>query len=96
MEVDLDLAKQALEQHICSKSTLNLKQAAAGVISVVNSNMIRAIRVISVERGYDPREFTLMAFGGAGPLHACEVAQEMGISTVLIPLLPVPCVLLDF
>lgn len=85
MEVDLDLAKQALEQHICSKSTLNLKQAAAGVISVVNSNMIRAIRVISVERGYDPREFTLMAFGGAGPLHACEVAQEMGISTVLIP-----------
>lgn len=85
MDVDLELAKKALQEHICEKSGLTLKQAAAGVISVVNSNMIRAIRVVSVERGYDAREFTLMAFGGAGPLHACEVAREMGISTVLIP-----------
>lgn len=85
MEVDIELSKRALTEHICNKSALNLKEAAAGIISVVNSNMIRAIRVISVERGYDPREFTLMAFGGAGPLHACEVAQEMGIHTVLIP-----------
>ncbi|AOT69839.1 hydantoinase/oxoprolinase family protein [Geosporobacter ferrireducens] len=85
MKVDLQLAQKALTEHICSKSTLTLKEAAAGVISVVNSNMIRAIRMVSVERGYDPREFTLMAFGGAGPLHACEVAQEMGIHHVLIP-----------
>ncbi|SNS16004.1 N-methylhydantoinase A [Anaerovirgula multivorans] len=85
MEVDLELAQKALTEHICSKSTLSLMEAAAGVISVVNSNMIRAIRMVSVERGYDPREFTLMAFGGAGPLHACEVAQEMGIKNVLIP-----------
>lgn len=85
MEVDLELAKKALTEHICNKSDLKLQEAAAGIISVVNSNMTRAIRVVSVERGYDPREFTLMAFGGAGPLHACEVAQEMGITTVLIP-----------
>ncbi|KUO75836.1 MAG: hydantoin utilization protein A [Clostridia bacterium BRH_c25] len=85
MEVDFELAKKALAEHVCDKSTLSLQEAAAGVISVVNSNMIRAIRVVSVERGYDVREFTLMAFGGAGPLHACEVAQEMGIITVLIP-----------
>ncbi len=85
MEVDLQLARKALQEEICNKSTLNEQQAAAGVISVVNSNMIRAIRVVSVERGYDAREFTLMAFGGAGPLHACEVARDMGIQSVLIP-----------
>lgn len=85
MEIDRSLAVKAIDEHICQHSTLNLQEAAAGIISVVNSNMIRAIRVVSVERGYDPREFTLMAFGGAGPLHACEVAQKMGIHAVLIP-----------
>ncbi|MFK9093846.1 hydantoinase/oxoprolinase family protein [Bacillus salipaludis] len=85
MEIDRHLAETAIDEHICRHSTLNLQEAAAGIISVVNSNMIRAIRVVSVERGYDPREFTLMAFGGAGPLHACEVAQKMGIHSVLIP-----------
>lgn len=85
MDVDLELAKKAIRESISQKSTLDLKQAAAGIISVVNSNMTRAIRVVSVERGYDAREFTLMAFGGAGPLHACEVARDMGITTVLLP-----------
>lgn len=85
MAVDLKLAEQAIRGSICDHSTLNLKQAAAGIISVVNSNMTRAIRVVSVERGHDAREFTLMAFGGAGPLHACEVARDMGITSVLIP-----------
>lgn len=85
MEVYPELARQAVEEQICRPSDLTLAQAAAGIISVVNSNMTRAIRVVSVERGYDAREFTLMAFGGAGPLHACEVAQDMGITSVLIP-----------
>lgn len=85
MDVDIELAKKAIKAHICDRSDLNLTKAAAGIISVVNSNMVRAIRVVSVERGYDPREFTLMAFGGAGPLHACEVAYEMGITHVLMP-----------
>ena len=62
-----------------------MDEAANGIISVVNSNMMRAIRVVSVEKGYDVREFSLMAFGGAGPLHACEVSQELGIRSVLIP-----------
>ena len=83
MDVDLGLAEKAIKENICDKSSLDLKQAAAGIISVVNSNM--AIRVVSVERGYDAREFTLMAFGGAGPLHACEVARDMGITSVLLP-----------
>lgn len=85
MDVDRSLAEKAIRTHICDKSGLTLERAAAGIVSVVNSNMVRAIRVVSVERGYDPREFTLMAFGGAGPLHACEVAQDMGIRQVLIP-----------
>lgn len=85
MDVNLQLAKDALVAEVCDKSNLNIEDAAAGVISVVNSNMIRAIRVVSVERGYDVREFTLMAFGGAGPLHSCEVARELGITQVLIP-----------
>lgn len=85
MDVDRSLAEQAIRTNICDKAGLTLERAAAGIVSVVNSNMVRAIRVVSVERGYDPREFTLMAFGGAGPLHACEVAQDMGIRQVLIP-----------
>ena len=85
MAVHLDKAYQALEEHICSKSELSRDEAANGIITVVNSNMVRAVRSVSVEKGYDVREFTLMAFGGAGPLHACEVAQELGIREVIIP-----------
>jgi N-methylhydantoinase A len=57
----------------------------AGVIEVVNAEMLRALRVVSVERGHDPRDFALVAFGGAGPLHACALAEELGIGTVLVP-----------
>src|SRR5439155_15489188 len=55
------------------------------VVEVVNAEMLRALRVVSVERGHDPREFALVAFGGAGPLHACALAEELGIRTVLVP-----------
>ena len=57
----------------------------AHVIDIVNAEMLRALRVVSVERGHDPREFALVAFGGAGPLHACALAEELGIETVLVP-----------
>ena len=57
----------------------------ADVISVVNAEMLRALRLVSVERGTDPRDFALVAFGGAGPLHACDLADELGCSTVLVP-----------
>jgi len=59
--------------------------AARGVIRVVNANMERAIRVITVERGYDPRDFALLAFGGAGPMHACELALDLGIRHIVLP-----------
>ena len=66
-------------------------RAAAAVIDVVNANMARALRVISVERGHDPARFTLVAFGGAGPLHACDLADALGIPAALVP--PSPGVL---
>jgi N-methylhydantoinase A len=58
---------------------------AAAIVRVANSNMERAIRAVSVERGEDPREFPLVAFGGCGGLHACEIAEELGITTVIVP-----------
>ncbi len=61
---------------------------AAGIVEIVNVNMMGAVRVVTVERGEDPREFALAAFGGAGPLHAAEVAREIGIKTVIVPLCP--------
>jgi N-methylhydantoinase A len=85
MELVIENAYAAIDEHITAKVGLNRPSAANGIISVVNSNMVRAIRSVSVERGYDVREFTLLAFGGAGPLHACEVADQLGIREVLIP-----------
>jgi N-methylhydantoinase A len=66
------------------------EQALGGIdpeeaIAVVNAEMLGALRLVSIERGHDPREFALVAFGGAGPLHACALAEELGIGTVLVP-----------
>ncbi len=63
-------------------------QAAAGIVAVANASMERALRVVSVERGFDPRDFTLVAFGGAGPLHACDLAAALSIRRVLVPRYP--------
>jgi N-methylhydantoinase A len=59
--------------------------APAAVVEVVNAEMLRALRVVSVERGHDPREFALVAYGGAGPLHACALAEELGMEAVVVP-----------
>ena len=85
MSIDEKRSILAIKKAICQKTDLSIEDAAAGIVTVVNSNMVRAIRMVSVERGYDPRQFTLVAFGGAGPLHACEVAEEIGIRQVLFP-----------
>jgi N-methylhydantoinase A len=67
---------------------LSLEEFAAGMIRVVNATMEKAIRVVSIERGYDPRDFALVAFGGAGGLHACELADALSIPRVIVPALP--------
>ncbi len=87
MKLDVERTRAYMEE-LARRLNLPLATAAWGVIRVVNSNMERAIRTISVERGYDPRRFTLVAFGGAGPLHACELAAALRIPRVLVPLHP--------
>ncbi|PKB65408.1 MAG: hypothetical protein BZY80_00290 [SAR202 cluster bacterium Io17-Chloro-G2] len=77
-----------LASGVASQIGAGIQNAALGIIRVVNSNMERAIRTISLERGYDPREFTLVPFGGAGPMHCCELAQELAIPRILVPARP--------
>ena len=79
-----DLAEKALGA-LGEKVGLGAEETALGIVRVADAEMARALRVISVERGLDPRDFALLAFGGAGGLHACTLAEELGMSTVLIP-----------
>jgi N-methylhydantoinase A len=78
-------ARNAIDQELCAPLNIDLFQAAAGILDIVNTNMLGAVRVISVEQGEDPREFALVAFGGAGPLHAADIARHMGIRHVIVP-----------
>ncbi len=87
MTVRQDLARAAIGR-LADQLGLGLMETAQGIISVVTANMARAIRVISVQRGHDPRDYTLMAFGGAGPLHAARLALELDMKRVLVPRYP--------
>ena len=88
MRLEPERAWKAIEEKVAQPLGLDVVEAAEGILTIVNSNMVLATRVVSVERGYDPRDFTLVAFGGAGPLHATEVAAELGARRVLIPEAP--------
>jgi len=66
----------------------DVERAAAGIAALVDAEMAKVLRIVSVERGYDPRDFTLLAFGGGGPLHACAVAGDIGVARVVVPPLP--------
>jgi N-methylhydantoinase A len=85
MTMHADRARQVLEDELVPALKVDLVRAAAGVVEIINVNMMGAVRVISVEQGVDPRDFTFVAFGGAGPLHAADVARNMGIRNVLVP-----------
>ena len=85
MKLDEAAAKRGIEERLAKPLGLSMEEAAWGVHTVVNSNMRRAIRLATVERGKDPRRYTLVGFGGAGPVHASRLAREMGISRVLLP-----------
>jgi N-methylhydantoinase A len=86
---EVELARDASETALSglgARLGLDTIQAAMGVVAVANAEMVRALRVVSVERGLDPRDFTLVAFGGAGGMHACALAEELGIQRILVPL----------
>jgi N-methylhydantoinase A len=84
MKIDQAKAKAAIER-LAAQLKLEPMATAQGILSVVTANMAKAIRVISVQRGHDPREYTLVAFGGAGPLHASRLARELDIPRILVP-----------
>jgi N-methylhydantoinase A len=88
MKLSPRLAQEAVERELARRLNLTNAEAALGMIEIANSNMIEAIRLISVQRGFDPRDFALVAFGGAGPLHANAIAAELEIPRVIIPLSP--------
>jgi N-methylhydantoinase A len=84
MPIRQDLSKASI-QRLADQLGLGVMETAQGILSVVTANMARAIRVISVQRGHDPRDFTLMAFGGGGPLYAARLAKELDMKRVLVP-----------
>lgn len=88
MRIRRDLSERAIRVRTCGRLGLDVVQAAAGIVEIVNSTMAKILRIVSVERGYDPREFTLMAFGGAGPMHACALAEDLGIPRIVVPINP--------
>lgn len=85
MAVDIDAAKRAIQATIASPLGLSWEDAASAIIEVATASMERGLRAVSVEAGRDPGDFALVAYGGSGPLHACELARIAGISTVLVP-----------
>ena len=87
MPVHRDLAVQSIAR-LAVTLGLDTMTTAQGILSVVTANMVRAIRVISIQRGYDPRDYTLIAFGGAGPLHAARLAKELEIGRIMVPRSP--------
>lgn len=87
MRISREAAVRAVET-VAEPLGLSVPDAALGMLRVVTANMARAIRVVSVQRGYDPRDYALVPFGGAGPLHASRLARELGISTVVVPEVP--------
>lgn len=88
MQLDVAAATEALERQIAAPLGVDVVRAAAGIVEIVNVTMSEAIKAISTERGFDIRDFTLLPFGGAGPLHACQIALELGVPRLLIPPAP--------
>ena len=86
--LDATAAAESIQEKIAVQLNLELHTAANGILSIANNAMVGAIRNVSVERGHDPREFALVAYGGAGPMHAIEVAKLLGINKVVAPLHP--------
>jgi N-methylhydantoinase A len=88
LSLDPELATRALREHVCKPLNLNLQKAALGIVTIANANILRILRLVSVVRGHDPRDFTLVTYGGAGPLHATTLAEQLAIRRVIVPRFP--------
>jgi len=88
MRLDRDAARAAIQRELAEPMRLSIEEAAHGMLRLASATMMRAIRAVSVERGRDPRQFALLAFGGNGPLFAANIAAELGIGRIIVPPLP--------
>src|SRR5205807_9492348 len=88
MPLDVVAARRALHETIAAPLGLSVEEAALGIVRIAIAEMSLAVRGVSVERGYDPRDFALVAFGGAGPIHAAEIARELHIPKLVVPRFP--------
>ena len=86
--LNINRSVEVIETKLAKPLGMSIEQIASGIIKVINASMIKGIRVVSVAKGYDPRDFALIAFGGAGPLHAAELAAELEIPKVVVPVAP--------
>lgn len=84
-EVDLDKVKAAIKEKVADHFAMSVEDAALGIIRIANSNMLNALKLISVRKGHNPREFSLVAFGGGGSMHAPALAKELGVKKVIVP-----------
>jgi N-methylhydantoinase A len=85
MALDVERARDSIQRKIAGPLALTPEEAASGILEVANAHMLRALKLVTVQRGFDPADFTLVAFGGAGPMHAAALAAELNIKTVMIP-----------
>ena len=83
--VDLEHVKKVMEEKVAKHFGLSVEEASLGIIRIANANMLNALRLISVRKGHDPRDFTLVAFGGGGSMHAPALARELGVKKVIVP-----------
>jgi N-methylhydantoinase A len=88
MALDKEAAIAAVRNHVAQPLMMDVQEAAVAIVRIANAHMALALRAVSVQRGQDPRDFALVAFGGAGPLHGCTLARELKIPTVIVPQLP--------
>lgn len=86
MTVDMENVKKAIKEKVADKFNISVDEAALGILRIANSNMLNALKLISVRKGYDPRDFALVAFGGGGPMHAAPLARELGIKKIIVPI----------
>jgi N-methylhydantoinase A len=88
IELEVETARRAIQEKCADPLSLDLVEAAHGIVEIANAAMVNALRLVSVQRGYDPRDFVLTAFGGAGPVHANRLAAEIDVPTTIIPMSP--------
>lgn len=88
MQLDRELAERAIATHVAQPLGISVEEAASGIVDILTNNMIQAVRLVTIERGFDPRDFALCGFGGGGSLYAADIAADLSMPHVLVPRLP--------